>query len=336
MRTLRVGLCAIAFAAAPTLSAQVIDLTIHDVGLAIGDKPRMTGLRLNYRDAHLERVTGANITLWGPYSPTTGSVTGLALGLPATGADHIKGLAAGVLGVGVGTSITGLGVAGVGLGGGGDLRGIMLGGIGIGSGGSIEGISLGGIGVGAGGRLRGLQVGGIGVGSGGEVTGITIGGIGVGAGSMLKGLAIGGIGVGGGGGFKGVGIGGIGVGVGGDATGIMVGGIGVGAGGTLKGLSIGGVGVGAPGITGVALSPIAAGGLNVRAIVISGLYFKIEDAGRFDGGALSAVSYIKGAQHGLTIGLFNYARELHGAQVGILNISDNDGHRRVLPVLSVR
>ena len=101
-------------------------------------------------------------------------------------------------------------------------------------------------------------------------------------------------------------------------------------------MSIGGVGVGAPGITGVALSPIAAGGLNVRAIVISGLYFKIEDAGRFDGGALSAVSYIKGAQHGLTIGLFNYARELHGAQVGILNISDNDGHRRVLPVLSVR
>ena len=139
-----------------------------------------------------------------------------------------------------------------------------------------------------------------------------------------------------GGGFQGIGIGGVGVGVGGDANGLLIGGIGVGAGGMLKGLAIGGVGVGAPSIQGVALSPIAAGGLNVRALVITGLYFKIEEAGRFDGGALSAVSYIQGAQHGLTIGLFNYARELHGAQIGVLNISDNDGHRRVLPLLSVR
>src|SRR5690242_9585776 len=112
MRTLRVALCAFALVAAPTLSAQVIDLTIHDVGVAIGDKPRMTGLRLNYRDKHLERITGANVTLWGPYSPPTGTVTGLALGLPSTGADHIKGIAAGILGVGVGTSITGIGVGG--------------------------------------------------------------------------------------------------------------------------------------------------------------------------------------------------------------------------------
>lgn len=336
MRTLRAAFCAIAFAAPPTLAAQVIDLTIHDVGIAIGDKPRMTGLRLNFRDSHLDRVTGVNATIWGPYMPATGTVIGVALGLPSTGSDHIKGLAAGVLGVSAGTSITGLGVAGIGLGGGGDLRGIMLGGIGVGSGGSVDGITLGGIGVGAGGRLRGIQVGGIGVGSGRDVTGISIGGIGVGAGGMLKGLAIGGIGVGGGGGFTGIGIGGIGMGVGGDATGIMVGGIGVGAGGTLKGLSIGGIGVGAPGISGVALSPIAAGGLNVHALVISGLYFKVEDAGRFEGAAVSSVTYIKGAQHGLTIGLFNYASELHGAQVGILNISDNDGHRRVLPVLSVR
>ena len=41
---------------------------------------------------------------------------------------------------------------------------------------------------------------------------------------------------------------------------------------------------------------------------------------------------IQGAQHGLTIGLFNYASELHGAQIGLINISDNDGHRRVLPI----
>jgi hypothetical protein len=48
------------------------------------------------------------------------------------------------------------------------------------------------------------------------------------------------------------------------------------------------------------------------------------------------VNNIQGAQHGLTIGLINYAHELHGLQIGLLNISDNDGHRRVIPIVSKR
>ncbi len=327
---------ALAFAAVNASSGQVLDLTIHDVGIAFGDKPSMTGVRFNLRDARLEQITGVNVTLWSPYNPPRGVVRGLALGLPTTGANRIEGIGIGVLGLSADNSISGLGIGGVGLGAGGDLRGVMIGGVGVGTSGSIEGITIGGVGVGAGGRLRGFQAGLIGVGSGGDVSGISIGGIGVGAGAKLSGLAIGGIGVGGGQDFTGVGIGGIGIGVGGDATGLMIGGIGVGAAGRLRGLSIGGVGIGAPSISGVALSPVATGGLNVHAIVLSGLYFKIEDSGRFDGGAISSVTYIKGAQHGLTIGLLNYAHELHGAQVGILNISDNDGHRRVLPILSIR
>ena len=62
----------------------------------------------------------------------------------------------------------------------------------------------------------------------------------------------------------------------------------------------------------------------------------MDQQGRFDGGALSAVNNVRGEQHGLTIGLFNYARELHGAQFGLINISDNGGNRRVLPIISVR
>ncbi len=336
MKTFSAAVVALMFVAVRSTPSQVLDLTVHDVGLAIGDKPSMTGVRLNFRDARLEQITGANVTIWGPHNPPRGLVKGLALGLPVTGANRIEGIGFGVLGLSADNSITGLGIGGLGLGAGGDLRGVMIGGIGVGTGGSIEGITIGGIGVGAGGRLRGFQAGAIGVGSGGDVSGISIGGIGVGAGGKLSGLAIGGIGIGGGQDFTGIGIGGIGVGVGGDATGVMIGGIGVGAGGRLKGLSIGGVGIGSPSISGVAVTPIATGALNVHAIVLSGLYFKIEDSGRFDGGAISSVTYIKGAQHGLTIGLFNYARELHGAQIGILNISDNGGHRRVIPVFSVR
>jgi hypothetical protein len=338
LSTLRT-LAAIALAVAATPArarAQVIDLTIHNTGLAIGDKPRVNGIRINFRDRKLEQVNGVNVTIWNPYEPATGVVNGIALGLPVTGAKNINGIATGLLGAGAAQSLHGIGVAPIGVGAGGDIRGIMIAGIGVGGGGSMTGLSIGGIGVGSGGAVRGIQIGGIGVGSGGSLTGLSIGGIGVGGGGDVRGIAIGGIGVGGGGSFRGIGIGGVGVGAGGDATGLMIGGIGVGSGGTLEGVSIGGVGVGAPKLEGLALSPIAAGGEHVHAIVLAGAYFKVERQGRFDGGAVSSFNHIKGEQHGLTIGLLNYARELHGAQVGLINISDNGGKRRVLPVLSVR
>jgi hypothetical protein len=316
--------------------AQVIDLTVNDVGLAIGDKPRVTGLRINYRDRNLVEANGVNLTLWSPYTPATGTVNGLALGVPVTGAKVINGFAVGALGVGADESITGLGLGLVGLGSGGRLRGIMIGGIGVGSAGGAEGITIGGIGVGSGGTLRGIQIGGIGVGGGGDVVGISVGGIGVGGSGNVRGLAIGGVGVGGGGSFTGIGIGGIGVGGAGNMTGLMIGGIGVGSGGRIKGVGLGGVGVGAPTIEGVAIGGIGVGGHDVHAMVLTGAYFKVDSAGSFRGGALAAVNNIRGQQRGLVLGLFNYARELHGTQIGLINVSDNDGSRRVLPIISVR
>ena len=47
-------------------------------------------------DRHLERVNGVNITIWTPYV-ATGDVYGIAIGLPATGARRIDGLAIGLL-----------------------------------------------------------------------------------------------------------------------------------------------------------------------------------------------------------------------------------------------
>jgi hypothetical protein len=314
----------------------VIDLTVHDVGLAIGDKPQMTGLRINYRDRYLTKVNGVNVSLWQPYQPAKGTVNGLALGLPATGAQVVNGALIGVFGGGADKSLTGIAIGGLGVGAGGDLSGITIGGVGVGAGGRVTGLSIGGVGVGSAGTMRGIQIGGVGVGGGGDLSGISIGGVGVGAAGKLSGLAIGGVGVGGGGEFKGVGIGGVGVGGAGDMTGLMIGGVGVGSGGTVTGLSIGGVGVGAERLKGVAMSVVGAGAQYAHAIVVTAGYFKIEEGGRFDGGAIAAVSNVKGAQHGLTIGLFNYAHELHGAQVGLINVSDNDGNRRVLPLLSVR
>lgn len=309
--------------------AQRLDLTVDHVGIAIGNIPRVTGLRLNFRDRGLEYVKGVNATIWSPYEPLSGRVDGLALGLPATGAARINGLGVGVFGVGARDEIQGIGIGGIGLGAGGNLTGIMLGGVGVGTGGRVDGIAAALVGVGSGAGLRGVMVGGIGVGGGGDVRGVAIGGIGVGGGGNLRGLVIGGVGVGVGGSVRGVTIGGIGVGAGGDVTGISIGGVGVGAGGTLKGLTIAGVGAGAPQLEGIVLTGVGAGALHAKAVVVAPFYFRIDSAGTFTGGSLSAYNHIEGRQHGLTIGLINYARALDGVQLGIINILDRPRGRRV-------
>src|SRR6476659_2590594 len=167
--------------------AQGLDLTVNHVGIAIGDVPRVTGLRLNYRDRNLEWVNGINATIWSPYGEGSGTVRGLALGLPLTGAASIDGVATGSFGVGARDRIRGIGVAPLGIGAGGTLEGLMIGGLGAGSGAGVTGIGVGGLGIGSGGPLRGLFVGGLGVGGGGSVDGIVIGGLGAGVGGHLRG-----------------------------------------------------------------------------------------------------------------------------------------------------
>ena len=302
-------------------------------GIAIGDVPRVRGLRLNFRDRRLERVDGVNVTLWSPYEPARGEVRGLALGLPLTGAGSVEGAALG-LGIGASDRVHGIGVGVIGVGAGGGLRGVMLGGIGVGSGGSIRGITLGGAGVGAGGEMRGLQVGGIGVGSGGGLTGISVGGIGAASGGDVRGLTIAGVGVGSGGRITGISLAGLGIGSGGGMTGIQLAGLGLGTGGTLRGLSVAGLAVGAPRIEGVAAAA-AVGGQEVRGAVLAPLFFRIENDGTLRGMSASAVNWIQGSQRGLTIGLVNFAQRLDGLQVGLLNIvRENPSGRRVLPIVN--
>ena len=76
--------------------------------------------------------------------------------------------------------------------------------------------------------------------------------------------------------------------------------------------------------------------VDVHAIVLTGAYFKVAEDGQFRGGALAAVNDVRGVQRGLTLGVFNYARELRGLQLGLINVSDNDGRRRVYPIIGVR
>ncbi|MCH7991209.1 MAG: hypothetical protein IIC35_02160, partial [Gemmatimonadetes bacterium] len=154
-------------------------LAAGDFGIGIGDVPRLDGLRLNFRDRYLERVRGLNATLWMPYEDADGSVEGLLLGIPLTGAADMKGLAIG-FGVGIERDFSGIALAPIGMGAGGRMRGLIVGGVGVGGGSDLDGILIGGVGGGIGGNLTGIAVGGIGVGVGGAVRGIVVGGVGVG------------------------------------------------------------------------------------------------------------------------------------------------------------
>lgn len=122
---------------------------------------------------------------------------------------------------------------------------------------------------------------------------------------------------------------------GGDLTGLAIGGVGVGAGGTLRGIAVGGVGVGASQVQGMLLGGVAAGGGEVTGLSIAPGYFTIDHEGYLRGVSISAFNHVRGEQYGLTIGIFNYARSLHGIQFGLLNFAGNNRKGvRWLPVLN--
>lgn len=126
-----------AFLAAPLATAHAqsnaVELTVNHIGVGIGDAPKIYGIRLNFRDRDDFEVHGINATIWPPEGEPRGTVDGLALGLPLTGAGRITGIGAGIFGVSATDRITGLGVGGLGLGAGGRLDGIMIAGIGVGA-----------------------------------------------------------------------------------------------------------------------------------------------------------------------------------------------------------
>lgn len=327
-----------------------LNLTAGTVGLSIGDSERTTGLRLNYRDHQMRWVHGINATIWHPpYDQARGTVRGLALGVPVTGAMRIHGVAAGA-GVGTTETIAGVALAALGLGAGEHLDGIAVGGLGVGAGGSIRGILVAGLGAGAGEHISGVAVSGLGIGSGGSVRGVLVSGVGGGAGDALTGIGVAGIGLGTGGALSGIGIAGIGAGAsggaqgllaggvaagtGGDMTGILVGGLASGAGGRMTGIMAGGLASGASQVRGLALGGIATGARTVHGALVSAGYNRIEE-GVMRGVTLSGYNDMRGTQRGIAIGIYNYARTLHGLQIGVLNVAQNNPRGlRVLPLVN--
>jgi hypothetical protein len=124
MRTVTPYAAAVAFlalaACTPAIGAQEprrsLDIGVNNTGLSIGDSRVWRGVRLNFRDSRLERVTGLNVTIWSPREGGTGDVRGLALGVPFTSGRNLTGIAVAGFGAGVASELRGIGIGGAGVG----------------------------------------------------------------------------------------------------------------------------------------------------------------------------------------------------------------------------
>lgn len=316
-------------------AGQSLNIPAERWGISFGNSKEFSGLRFNFRDSQVRKITGVNVTLWQPRKDNKDAlVTGISIGT-APGGGRLRGLQIGLLGVGAERDIKGLTIGLLGAGAGENITGINIGGLGIGAGESVKGLNLGGLGVGAGEDLFGISVGGLGVGGGKNLKGFSFGGLGVGAGENVHGITVGGLGAGAGKNMVGLNIGGIGLGAGEKLSGINLAGIGAGAGDELKGVTLAGIAAGAPRVRGLVMAGWAVGGKDIGGAALSGICVLVTKGGRMSGLAASPFNFIKGFQSGLSIGIVNYAYRINGVQLGVVNIvRDNPKYLKVLPLFN--
>jgi hypothetical protein len=265
-------------------------------------------------------------------------------GTPGTGG--IDGIAAAGLVVNVGNQLRGVGVAPF----------IIV----NGTTSRMDGIVVSGLASAR--RMRGITLGALGTNSW-SATGITLGGIGEKVDSSLTGIGIGGVALGNRATrLRGIGLAGVASRFG-EATGI----VGTAGGSNVaraNGLILSGVrtvvvdanGFALAGVltqvrgrsTGLTAAPIVLanqlrgvgvgavlGGRDIRGLVFAPVGVSIDSTGTLTGVSISAINANRGTQRGLSIGLYNAARNLHGVQLGLINVAlNNSGPRRVLPLIN--
>lgn len=286
-----------------TAHAQGVGIPSSRWGLGFGNSPEFSGLRFNFRDHAVKRLTGINLTLWSPSDENTASVvSGISLG-PLPGGGVMRGLQLGLFGIVAMRSMAGISIAPLGLG----------------AGEEVLGLNLAGVGMGAGKRLIGVNVATLGLGAGEDVLGVTVVGLGAGAGERMIGLNLAGLALG----------------AGRTLGGLSVAGLAMGAGGALDGISVAGLALGAPKVRGLAVAVGVVGGQHLTGVMLAGASVHAIEDGSMTGLAISAFNYIRGRQTGVSIGIVNYAWSVRGLQLGVINIvRDNPLPLKVLPVLN--
>jgi hypothetical protein len=186
----------------------------------------------------------------------------------------------------------------------------------------MEGIAIGGLGTVADGGMTGIAIGGLGTVSDGGLQGIGAGGLAVVADGGIRGAAVGGLAVVADGGIRGAAVGGLAVVADGGITGLAAGGLAVVADGGIRGaaLSLGEINAQESRVEGLAATLYRIRTHETLGLMVAG-WIKTTDA---RGVTIAAYNQIRGTQHGLAIGVFNSARELHGVQIGLLNRAKNN------------
>lgn len=346
----------------PVTAGTSLDLGAGNKGLSIGNSSEWSGVRINFIDDGVQSIRGLNLTLWKPEENPDGEIEGVSLGVWGSRTDHLAGLHLGLIGAQANRTFRGVGVGLIGVGVGGDhsgwdedstadsqAAGLMIGGVGLGVSGDVVGVAAGGIGMGAGRDASGIFVGGLGVGVGHDLRGLAVGGLGMGVGGNATGLCLGGLGSGIGEDFRGVALAGLGTGVGENASGLMIAGIGQGVGENFQGISLAGIGSGTgEDFTGLGVAGIGLGvGGHLRGVALAGVGVGADRtsaltvaAGTTRGQVMQGVTvsvYNKWetSMEGLSIGLINITEELHGVQLGLLNVvHGNPKGRRLLPLIN--
>ena len=86
---------------------------------------------------------------------------------------------------------------------------------------------------------------------------------------------------------------------------------------------------------GVTIGGIGAGARDIKGVTLALGRVCAAEAGSLTGFSASIYNEIKGRQNGVTLGIYNYAYELNGVQIGIINhIRDNPGYRKILPIIN--
>ena len=91
-------------AAATSAAGQSLDIPSKKWGLSLGNSREFTGLRFNFRDSRVRRITGINVTQWQPRKDNKDAlVAGISLGTIAIGivnyAYRVKGAQIGLVNI---------------------------------------------------------------------------------------------------------------------------------------------------------------------------------------------------------------------------------------------
>jgi hypothetical protein len=100
----------------------------------------------------------------------------------------------------------------------------------------------------------------------------------------------------------------------------------------MHGLAVGGLGFGASRLEGIAVGGWGVGAKDTHGLMLGGVWNRIEEGEMRGVMAAGVLNQIKGHQNGLAIALVNYARTLHGVQLGLINIVRDNPSHKVLPV----